>query len=237
MLDVFARSNTYRALHSMYEELGAYGTSASIIVDDFDSVIHHHTLTAGEYAIASDYRGKVQTLYREFDLTVAQMVGEFGRDKVSPAVRTFFDRGNLDTWVPVIHAIEPRIDRDATKRDAQNMAWKSVYFEPGCEAAATCPSPASSNSGAGAALGGLRRRHLRQQPGHGSAGRHPPTAARAAAQGAGHRLHDEAPAAGAHVDEEPRPGHLPGGVSFVDTARPQAAFARPSRCGWISTTC
>ena len=71
VLDVFARSNTYRALHSMYEELGAYGTSASIIVDDFDSVIHHHTLTAGEYAIASDYRGKVQTLYREFDLTVA----------------------------------------------------------------------------------------------------------------------------------------------------------------------
>ena len=134
VLDVFARSNTYRALHSMYEELGAYGTSASIIVDDFDSVIHHHTLTAGEYAIASDYRGKVQTLYREFDLTVAQMVGEFGRDKVSPAVRTLFDRGNLDTWVPVIHAIEPRSDRDTRKRDAQNMAWKSVYFEPGCEA-------------------------------------------------------------------------------------------------------
>ena len=134
MLDVFARSNTYRALHSMYEELGAYGTSASIIVDDFDSVIHNHTLTAGEYAIASDYRGKVQTLYREFDLTVAQMVGEFGRDKVSPAVRTLFDRGNLDAWVQVIHAIEPRSDRDATKRDAQNMAWKSVYFEQGCEA-------------------------------------------------------------------------------------------------------
>ena len=85
-----SRARTPTALHSMYEELGAYGTSASIIVDDFDSVIHHHTLTAGEYAIASDYRGKVQTLYREFDLTAAQMVGEFGRDKVSPAVRTLF---------------------------------------------------------------------------------------------------------------------------------------------------
>ena len=36
-----SRARTPTALHSMYEELGAYGTSASIIVDDFDSVIHH----------------------------------------------------------------------------------------------------------------------------------------------------------------------------------------------------
>jgi Bacteriophage head to tail connecting protein len=40
MLMVFTKSNTYRALHSMYEELGAFGTAASIIVPNFDTVLH-----------------------------------------------------------------------------------------------------------------------------------------------------------------------------------------------------
>ena len=39
MREVFARSNTYRSLHAGYEELAVYGTSAKILVDDFDSVI------------------------------------------------------------------------------------------------------------------------------------------------------------------------------------------------------
>ena len=29
---VFAKSNTYRALHSIYEELGAFGTASSVVV-------------------------------------------------------------------------------------------------------------------------------------------------------------------------------------------------------------
>jgi hypothetical protein len=35
----------------------------------------------------------------------------------------------LDAWIPVIHAIEPRADRDPSKKDAKNMAWGSYYFE------------------------------------------------------------------------------------------------------------
>jgi hypothetical protein len=128
---VFARSNTYRTLHSMYEELGAFGTASSIVLADFDTVIHHYPLTTGEFAIAADHRGRVNTLYREFQMTVAQMVREFGRDKCSPTVRNLFDMGSLDQWVTVIQVIEPRTDRDLTKRDDRNMAWKSVYFELG----------------------------------------------------------------------------------------------------------
>jgi hypothetical protein len=35
--------------------------------------------------------------------------------------------------VTVIHCIEPRTDRDPTKTDNLNMAWKSVYFEIGAD--------------------------------------------------------------------------------------------------------
>lgn len=128
---VFAKSNTYRSLHSMYEELGAFGTASSIVLADFDTVIHHSVLTAGEYALAANSRDKIDTLYRQFQMTVAQMVREFGRDNCSTMVQNLFDRGALEQWVTIMQAIEPRADRDLSKRDDRNMAWKSVYFEPG----------------------------------------------------------------------------------------------------------
>jgi hypothetical protein len=84
MLDIFSRSNTYRALHQQYLELGAFGTASTIVLEDYERVIHHYPLTIGEYCIAQDWQGKVTTLYREFERTVAELVKEFGIDNVSP---------------------------------------------------------------------------------------------------------------------------------------------------------
>jgi hypothetical protein len=133
MLDIFQRSNTYRALHSMYEEIGGFGTGASVLMDDFDQVIRHHVLTTGEFAIAQDYRGNVTTMYREFQKTVGEIVGEFGIENVSNSIKTLHDRGSLDAWVTLVHAIEPRVDRDPRMKDAKNMPFKSVYFELGSD--------------------------------------------------------------------------------------------------------
>ncbi|MHB1368643.1 MAG: portal protein [Pseudomonadaceae bacterium] len=126
---IFQRSNTYRALHSMYEELGAFGTAASIVMPDFQNVIHHYPLTVGEYAIATNWKGEVTTLYREFQKSVHELVAEFGLKNCSSMVQSMYVNGNLDAWVTVVHAIEPREDRDPTKKDAKNMPWRSVYFE------------------------------------------------------------------------------------------------------------
>lgn len=126
---VFYKSNTYRALQMAYEELGAFGTSATLIYDDFDRVIHCHSLTIGEFAIATDSRGRVNTVYREFRMTVAMLVQEFGLANVSRTVKDMYDRGQLDEWVEVINAIEPRTERDPRKTDAKNMPYLSVYFE------------------------------------------------------------------------------------------------------------
>ena len=131
MRNVFNKSNTYRALHSMYGELGAFNTAANLINRDFDTVIHLTTLTAGEYMISTDDRGNVNTLAREFEMTVGQMVEMFGREVCSTHVQNQFDRGNYDAWVPVYHLVEPRRLRDYTRVDNKNMAVKSVYFEAG----------------------------------------------------------------------------------------------------------
>ena len=128
---IFATSNTYRSLHTMYEELGLFGTGASIVLPDFDNVIHHYPLTIGEYALATNSKGEVDTLCREFQLTVAQMVEQFGKENCSATVRNLYDKANYDAWVDVIHLIEPRKLRDYGKRDGKNMRFASCYIEPG----------------------------------------------------------------------------------------------------------
>jgi len=222
---VFAKSNTYRALHSCYEELGAFGTASSIVLPDFDNVIHHNLLTAGEYALATDHRSNVNTLYREFQMTVAQMIGEFGRDKCSTTVQGLYDRGSLEQWVNVLHLIEPRADREYGKRDAKNMPWKSCYLEPGAngdgylresgfkEFPALCPRWATTggdiygNSPAMEALGDIKQLQHQQLR---------------KAQGIDYKTNPplQVPTSmkGRDVDT------LPGGISYVDAAVPNGGI-------------
>lgn len=131
MMETFAKSNTYRALHSTYMELGLFGTAATVVTEDSKDAIRHYPVTTGEYMLAQDYRGEIVTLYREFQRTVAELVKEFGYDNCSTTVQQLYKRGNLDSWVTIVHSIEPREDRDVTMKDSTNKPWRSVYFEPG----------------------------------------------------------------------------------------------------------
>lgn len=127
--DVLARSNAYRVLHTLYEELGAFGTGAALIAEDYQNIVHLHPFTIGEYAIATDFKGQVVTLYREFEKTVGELVAEFGLEACSATVQNAYKRGDLDIWFTIRHAIEPRSDREPGKLDARNMPWKSCYWE------------------------------------------------------------------------------------------------------------
>lgn len=128
---IFSSSNTYRSLHTLYEELALFGTAATIVLPDFDNVIHHYPLTIGEYALGTNYKGEVNTLCREFQMQVGQMVEQFGKENVSETVLNLFNRGQVDQWVDVVHLIQPRTEREYGKRDAKNMRFSSCYMEPG----------------------------------------------------------------------------------------------------------
>lgn len=132
MRAIFAKSNTYRALHSLYEELGAFGTGANFITPNFKTVMHNTPLTIGEYCIATDHEGNVNTLGREFEMQIGQMVDHFGLTNLSPTVQNLYKNGTgIDKWVPIIHIVEPRKNREYGKRDNLNMPFKSCYFEAG----------------------------------------------------------------------------------------------------------
>jgi hypothetical protein len=133
MRSIIAKSNIYRMLQNFYEELPTFGTAGAIIDKDFETVVHGQFLTIGQYYISQNHKGKVDTMFREFDMKVHQLVTQFGYENCTRSVQDLHDRGSLDSWVTVVHLIEPRIDRDPTKSDAKNMPFKNIYFERGRE--------------------------------------------------------------------------------------------------------
>lgn len=131
MLGMFARSNTYRVLHQMYEELGAFGTGNAMLLDDYEKGIHLYPNTVGRYALATDYKGNVDTSYRELPKTARQLEQEFGYAALSTSVQNMLSNGNADQYVTIIHAIEPRAERNFRSKRPEEMPWASYYFEKG----------------------------------------------------------------------------------------------------------
>jgi hypothetical protein len=126
---VFAKSNLYKTLHAMYEELGCFGMAAAYVCRDFDNIVHSTCLTCGEYAVAQNSKGVVDTLVREYQATVGQVVNEFGIDNCSSNVQSSYKNGNLDSWVTITHMVLPRADRDLKKPDNKNKKFASFYWE------------------------------------------------------------------------------------------------------------
>lgn len=131
--DVFARSNLYNVLPTLYAEQGAFGTGAIACMPDDDEFVRFYNFTAGSYMAATSARQQVDTLYREFRMTARQMAQQFGKDALSTTVRTMLDN-NPDAWVDVCHAVEPNDERDPGRPDNRNMPIRSVYWEKGGDA-------------------------------------------------------------------------------------------------------
>lgn len=143
LLEVFRRSNAYTELHKLYWELGVFSTACMLIDEDDDTLIRCHTLTAGEFWLASSKTRRVDTLYHSFWWTVRQIIEEFGKDPLSGAIRSLFDTGQLDGEYEVLHAIEPNPNAQPPNQRPNDSTWpwdgrlssrfpyRSVWLLPG----------------------------------------------------------------------------------------------------------
>ena len=131
MRDVFVRSNLYSVLPKVYGSMADYGTGAFGLVEDDIEVVRAYPFSIGSYMLACDHRMQVDTIYREFAMTVAQMVAKFGLANVSATVKAMYDVGKYQEWIPVIHAIEPNINAKSGSLRNSEKAFVSVYYEEG----------------------------------------------------------------------------------------------------------
>lgn len=129
MREVFQASNIYNAFHTGYGDLGQFGQSLGILVEDDDASIRMMQQMHGRFWIARDEKGRVTTLYREFRWSVQRIVNRFGTKRVSQAIRSKYDSANYDDVFTICHAIEPRLVRDTRKADRANKPFLSNYWE------------------------------------------------------------------------------------------------------------
>lgn len=129
MRKVFAKSNIYQAFHIGYGDLGQFGQSVGLLVEDDKSTIRMQQLLHGQFWIARDEKGRATTLYRTFKWSVQRIVSRFGYDKVSSRIRTLYDQSKYDERFDIYHAVEPRLSRDPSKIDKKNKPFLSNYWE------------------------------------------------------------------------------------------------------------
>lgn len=139
MTAIFLKSNLYNVLPTVYGDIGIFATAAMMIEEDFDDVIRCYSFPIGSYMISNDDRNNVRTFFREFRLTVRQLVKRFGTDefgivdmnKFSTHVKEAYKSKHLGQWVDVCHVIHANEDYEPDGLLSNQKLYRSVYFEKG----------------------------------------------------------------------------------------------------------
>lgn len=130
---VFHESNFYNAVHSLYSDLGTFGTGLMIEVADEDGVTFH-VVRAGEYVLDVDGNNKIDTFFRRLSMTARQIVDRWGEKNVPDTVKEAAKARNGvggATRFDVIHGVFPRTDIDTGAQiGAKSKPYVSVYWLP-----------------------------------------------------------------------------------------------------------
>lgn len=128
---VFSKSNFYEGTGSVWAQAPTFGTGVTVYEPDYNDVVRATTLRIGEYALTSSSSGRVNGLYRDFEMTVSQMVEKFGKENVSRRTRNMYDNNQGSQVLRVVHMIEPNDGRDVTSKTDKNKPWLDLYYEYG----------------------------------------------------------------------------------------------------------
>jgi hypothetical protein len=141
VLTFFQRSNLYQVLPINYEDCIGFGIGGFLVEEDLDTLIQCQSLQVGRYWLAKDRKGNINTLVREFQYTVRQIVEEFAKTKpksgsadwsnISQQVKTAWDNSNYQVLVDVRHVIAPNDDYTPRAADSRRKLFSSCYYEMG----------------------------------------------------------------------------------------------------------
>jgi len=126
-------SNFYNRAFECYQDRGGFGLSAMETTSGAAGRgLHFRVLPVGTFAVAENSLDEVDTIYRRFIRTPAQLAEQFGTASLPADVQkkladTHTRHVNSET---VIHATFPRADRDPRKTDAANKPIASVHVHP-----------------------------------------------------------------------------------------------------------
>ena len=127
MYTAFNRSNFQQEIFELYHDLITFGTAAMFIEEDDDDIIKFSTRHINEVFIAENDKGRIDTIYRRFNISARAAIQKFG-DAVSSDVQVKAKKDPYEE-VEILHAVYPRSDFNPNKKDKANMPFESVYME------------------------------------------------------------------------------------------------------------
>lgn len=124
---VFNAGNLYSALPQMYEQVGQFGTACVFMEFDREDVVRFYPMSWGEYWLGVSARGAVDTVYRRFMYSHRQIVQRWGENADEESTRKA-KTNEADQEVPILHAVEPNAEYDASRWDWAGKPFRSVYW-------------------------------------------------------------------------------------------------------------
>lgn len=125
-----ARSNVYKQLSKMYYDLAVFGQSPMMIEEDPDDIIRATLYPVGSYALATNSRGQVDTMFRECGMTVRQLVDKFGLKALSSQSQAAYKSvSRHESVVDLLHIVTTRDDDARKGQGGRAMPYKSCWLE------------------------------------------------------------------------------------------------------------
>ena len=113
MYDLFNESNFNTEVHELYLDLCSIGTGALFVEESKkgfnEGGIHFNTLHIKEFYIKENNDGRIDTVYRKYNLTARQAIQEFGEKNVGEKL-VEAAKDKPDKEFTFIHAVEPTED-------------------------------------------------------------------------------------------------------------------------------
>ena len=145
MRGMFLRSNLYNVLPVLYGDVGTFGTGCIYMEEDMEDAVNFMCFPVGSYMIANDNKGRARVFFREFQMSVRQIVEKFGMSdleevgaidwkNISQHVKDQYDQGQYESMVDIAHFISPNDEYHAKKLESRYKKFKSVYYEKGISA-------------------------------------------------------------------------------------------------------
>ncbi len=129
MNKLFNGSNFYNAVHTLYGELGTFGTGFMLELADFEHGFRFIPFCAGEYCLDTNDRQMVDVVFRRFQMTARQLAMRFGQENLPSYISSH--KAKADDAYLVVHAIYPRTSKHEDSSIARHMPFASVYWLEG----------------------------------------------------------------------------------------------------------
>ena len=127
MYTAFNRSNFQQEIFELYHDLITFGTAAMFIEEDQDDLLKFSTRHINEIYITENDKGRIDTVYRKFKITLRAAFQQFG-ENLSEEARNKVKKDPFDE-IDILPAVYPRQDFNPTKKDKKNMEFESTYVE------------------------------------------------------------------------------------------------------------